>query len=62
VETRNGIRIIPDRGDASWPEELRASTFPDQRLADALTQTIEAIAARYGNARQCRAVQFEYPR
>jgi putative intracellular protease/amidase len=63
VESRNGIRIIPDQVGASRPEDRGASTFPDERPADALDRALEAIAARYGQATtNVVAMQLEYPR
>jgi hypothetical protein len=63
VETRNGIRVIPDRARASWSEERRVSTFPDQQPADGLDQAPEAITVRYGyRTTNVVAMQLEYPR
>jgi len=63
VETKNGIRIIPDQVGTDWPEPSRVSIFPDQRPADALDQALDAITARYGeNTTDVVAMQLEYPR
>ena len=63
VETRNGIRVIPDRAGTDWPEGRRVSTFPDQRPADALDRTLDVITARYGDrTTNVVAMQLEYPR
>lgn len=63
VETANGIRILPDRNAADWPEERRVSTFPDQPPAEALDQTLKAISSRYGEpTTNVVAMQLEYPR
>lgn len=63
VESRNGIRVIPDRPDPSWPEDRRVSTFPGRRPADALDRTLDAITARYGaRTTDMVAMQLEYPR
>jgi hypothetical protein len=63
VETRNGIRVVPDEARAIWPEERHLSTFPDQRPADALDQTLDAITSRYGHrTTNVVAMQLEYPR
>ena len=63
VESRNGVRIIPDQAGASWPDDLRVSTFPGSRPADALDQVLDAITARYGEqTTSVVAMQLEYPR
>ncbi|MEO4001415.1 DJ-1/PfpI family protein [Mesorhizobium sp. CAU 1732] len=63
VESRNGVRLIPDRVDAGMPEERRVSTFPDRKPADALDLTLDAIAVRYGErTTDIVAMQLEYPR
>lgn len=63
VESRNGVRIIPDQPDRDWPEALRVSHFRDQRPTDALDQALEAITARYGDrTTNVVALQLEYPR
>lgn len=63
VETRNGVRIVPDRSGADWPEARRVSTFPDRKPAVALDLTLDTIAARYGDrTTNVVAMQLEYPR
>lgn len=63
VVTANGIRVLPDRDTADWPQEHRASTFPDQLPAKALDQALQAIARRYGESTtDVVAMQLEYPR
>lgn len=63
VESRNGVRIVPDQSGADWPEDRRVSTFSDQPPADALDHALDAIAARYGNRTgNVVAMQLEYPR
>lgn len=63
VETANGMRIIPDQVTASWPAEQSVSTFPDRQPAQALDQTLAAIAGRYGDpTANVVAMQLEYPR
>ncbi len=63
VVTANGVLVLPDRGDADWPGESRVSAFPDQRPADALNQTLQAITERYGErTTNVVAMQLEYPR
>jgi hypothetical protein len=63
VESRNGVRVIPDPSGANWSEDRRVPTFPDRRAADALDQTLDAIWARYGErTADVVAMQLEYPR
>lgn len=63
VESRNGIRVVPDRQAADWPEGMRAATFAGERPADALDQTLDAIATRYGRRTgDVVAMQLEYTR
>jgi putative intracellular protease/amidase len=62
VETRNGIRIIPDDSAENWLEEKRVSIFPDRKPVDALDRTLLALAARYGErTADIVAMQLEYP-
>ena len=62
-QTRNGIRILPDRGRGSWPAERRLPAIGDQQPAHALDQALGAIAARYGTrTTDFVAMQLEYPR
>src|SRR5690606_27397009 len=63
VETMNGLRIVADRQQADWQDDLEVSTFPRQPPAVALDQTLAAIADRYGK-RTAGVVttQLEYPR
>ncbi len=63
VETRNGIRVIPDQIVMDWPREKRVSVYPDQRPAEALGGTLQDIADRYGEStKYVVAMQLEYPR
>ncbi len=63
VVTMSGIRVVPDRAGTDWPDGRRVSTFPDRKPADALDQTLDAIAARYGDSTTgVVAMQLEYPR
>jgi transcriptional regulator GlxA family with amidase domain len=63
VESRNGIRILPDESVASWPENTRLPAIDDRPPAEALDQTLRAIEARYGRrTRSIVAMQLEYPR
>ncbi|MEK7946257.1 DJ-1/PfpI family protein [Pigmentiphaga sp. YJ18] len=62
VETRNKVRVIPDVASAGQPPAWHLAPFTDQRPAQALDQTLQAIAMRYG-ARTAHvvALQLEYP-
>jgi putative intracellular protease/amidase len=63
VVTSNGIRVLPVRNAAHWPEKRRVSIFPEQPPAEALDRTLNAITARYGNrTTNVVAMQLEYPR
>jgi putative intracellular protease/amidase len=63
VETRNGIRVVPEQVAASWPVErlLQApGTLPPAR---ALDEALRGIGARYGSrTADFVAMQLEYPR
>lgn len=63
VETRNGVRVIPDEIGTSSPVDHSITTFPDRKPADALDEALAAIGARYGeNTADIVAMQLEYPR
>lgn len=63
VESRNGIRILPDEVAASWPRDRRISVPPDIGPAKALDETLRTIEARYGRRTTAIvAMQLEYPR
>lgn len=63
VESRNGVRIIPDLLGTEWPEDRHVSTSSDRLPADALDRTLDAITARYGErTADVVAMQLEYPR
>lgn len=63
VESRNGVRVIPDQSGTIWPEDLRISTFPDLKPADALDHALANIDARYGErTADVVALQLEYQR
>lgn len=62
VESRNGIRIIPDRVAADWPADRRLPAIGEQQPADALDEALTEIAARYGGrTADIVAMQLEYP-
>jgi transcriptional regulator GlxA family with amidase domain len=59
-ESRNGVRIVPDRVTSSWPAATRVPAL-DRKPAPALDGTLEAIGARYGAATmEFVAMQLEY--
>jgi transcriptional regulator GlxA family with amidase domain len=61
-ESRNGIRIVPDRVVASWPEEHLLPAIHHRPPAQALDATLRAIATRYGaRTADFVAMQLEYP-
>ena len=63
IETRDGIRIIPDQAASSWPEDRSAPVVPDVKPVDALDRTLTAITERYGEpTADVVAMQLEYPR
>lgn len=63
LESRNGIRIVPDQVVASWPAERLVPAMGDRRPAEVLDETLRGIAARYGTrTADFVAMQLEYPR
>lgn len=63
IETRHGIRLLPDQIGANWLEDSQIVLSPDRRPAEALDDTLAAIADRYGeNTMSVVAMQLEYPR
>jgi hypothetical protein len=61
-ETRNGIRIIPDRVAPTWSGGSLISTIENRRPVEALDDTLRAIANRYGApTANVVAMQLEYP-
>lgn len=62
LQSRNGLRIIPDRVETSWPAEDRLFSG-DWRPAKALDQALQEISNRYGQrTANFVATQLEYPR
>jgi putative intracellular protease/amidase len=62
-QTRNGIRILPDRVAASWPAEHLLPAIGDRQPAGALDEALRGITARYGaRTADFVAMQLEYPR
>ncbi|NUT13258.1 MAG: transcriptional regulator [Cupriavidus sp.] len=63
VESRNGIRVLPDELAVNRQEKGRTLAFVDQKAAHALDQSLRAIEARYGRATaDVVALQLEYSR
>ena len=63
LETRNGIRILPDQVTTNWPAQRLLPAIGDRRPAEALDETLRAIANRYGTrTANVVAMQLEYPR
>ncbi|UEM07183.1 DJ-1/PfpI family protein (plasmid) [Skermanella rosea] len=61
IETRNGIRIFPDRIATSWPAGQLLPTIGDHLPAHVLDQIPHAIMARYGrDTANLVAMQLEY--
>jgi putative intracellular protease/amidase len=61
VETRHGIRVLPDRVSTEWPADHRLPTLQGTRPSDALNTALGAIANRYGRATSdVVAMQLEY--
>ena len=62
-ESRNDLRILPDRVATSWPAEQLLPPIGDRRPARALDDTLHAIASRYGTGTaEVVAMQLEYPK
>jgi hypothetical protein len=63
IESRNGIRILPDRVVANWPAERLLAAVGDRPPAKTLDKALQTIAARYGkDTADFVAMQLEYPR
>lgn len=62
VESRHGIRLIPDQSGTGWPQSLRVAFPVAQKPAEALDLALGHIAARYGaRTADVVAMQLEYP-
>jgi hypothetical protein len=60
-ETRNGIRVLPDRIAQSWPAEDLIPAIDAQQPVGALDQALKGISDRYGTrTANFVAVQLEY--
>jgi putative intracellular protease/amidase len=63
LQSSNGIRILPDEVAANWPADQLLPEIGDRKPAEALDDTLRAIAARYGTrTTDFVAMQLEYPR
>jgi putative intracellular protease/amidase len=63
LQTRNGVRILPEQTAANWPAERLLPADGDQPPAKALDQALQGIEARYGaRTADFVAMQLEYPR
>ncbi len=63
IETRHGLRLIPDERAAQWTGDDRIPALADRKPAAVLDETLRAIAARYGDrTADVVAMQLEYPR
>lgn len=61
LQTRGGLRILPDQVATSWPAERRIPAVGDRPPAHALDQALHGIAARYGaRTADFVAMQLEY--
>ncbi len=62
LQTRNGIRMLPDRIAASWPAEHLLPPIGDRSPARALDAALQGITVRYGvRTADFVAMQLEYP-
>ena len=63
TETRNGVRIRPDRVAATWPTEHLIPPLAGRKPANVLDEALHRIAERYGmRTADFVAMQLEYPR
>lgn len=63
VQTRGGLRIVPDQVAANWPASETLPVIGTRRPADELDRALQAIAARYGApTADLVGMQLEYPR
>lgn len=62
LETRNGIRVFPDRIAANWPAGRTLPSIANRKPAKALDRALHEIAGRYGKrTANFVAMQLEYP-
>jgi len=63
LQSRNGLRILPDEVATAWPAERLLASVEDRKPAEALDNALREIAARYGTrTTDFVAMQLEYPR
>jgi hypothetical protein len=63
VATRSGPKIVPDEAVAEWRGEQLLPSLAAHRPAQALDQTLSAIAQRYGDSTaHVVTMQLEYPK
>jgi len=63
LQSRNGIRILPDEVATNWPVARLLPEIDNARPAEALDSALGGIAARYGTrTTDFVAMQLEYPR
>ncbi|WP_442592900.1 DJ-1/PfpI family protein [Parapusillimonas sp. JC17] len=61
VETRHGLRIIPDKTSADWPANRKLTRIEGLKPAEALDHALAGIALRYGkDTAHFVAMQLEY--
>jgi transcriptional regulator GlxA family with amidase domain len=62
VESRNGVRIIPDRASSHWSADHLLPAVGTRKPAKALDEALAAIRERYGTrTASVVAMQLEYP-
>jgi transcriptional regulator GlxA family with amidase domain len=62
LQTRNGIRILPDHVATNWPDERLLPALLERQPAEALDGALHTIAERYGmRTAAFVAMQLEYP-
>ena len=60
-ESRNGLRILPDKIVTHWPSERKIAALENVSPAPTLDRTLRNVAARYGkNTADFVAMQLEY--
>ena len=63
IETRNGIRIVPDQVGGDRSKEDVVDALGNRPPAHALDEVLSSIETRYGpRTRYVVAMQLEYPR
>ena len=63
LQSRNGIRILPDEVATNWPAARLLPEIGDRKPAESLDDTLRAITARYdARTTDFVAMQLEYPR